>query len=422
MIAHAEYEIDWKEYIDREIIEHPWMDTHLIDLVWDELHAKDAEEKGARFFDATRHRSNMLAAAKEAIAAVKETSRTRMKLQRWDEFQNGVIRNTPQRSADHTEWQEDALDDLLIESEAIGDGETTAQAQPSNGVSSETQNIGDDSAESAQLLAAPVADPLAYYEFPETAAHERDYDQLSDGELIEALRDLVTDQAPYHVIRDRYTAIACIMNRRGVFAPKFRPQHSLPRNKKVATDDMKLMMRDRQVIDMHWLHCRGKRDVVPGKCFANIFVGDELDFSLASQLASKEWKLEIKAERSLNLFRHEQLPLAILRGKEVADDWRNAERSMLTTIDKRLREQALTNPSLKSHIEDFKRLWLAEKIIGRGKGRLPLIAQMHGWISGKAPLATSTLSEKLKRMRIRTGPQAGRVKGVSGTGARSKDS
>ncbi len=422
MIAHAEYEIDWKEYIDREIIEHPWMDTRLLDLVWDELHAKDAEEKGTRFFDATRHRSNMLAAAKEAIAAVKETSRTRLKLQRWDEFQSGAIRHSPQKSADNTEWQEDALDDLLIESEAIGEGETTTQAQPSNGVSSEAQNIGDDSAESAQLLAAPVAELLAYYEFHETAAHERDYDHLSDDELIEALRDLVTDQTPYHVIRDRYTAIACIMNRRGVFPPKFRPQRSLPLKKKEASDDSELVMRDRQVIDMHWLHCRGKRDVVPAKYFANIFVGDELDFRLASQLASKKWKLEIKAEKSLNLLRHEQLPLAILRGKEVADDWRNAERSMLTTIDKRLREQALTAPSLKLHIEDFKRLWLAERIVGRGKGRLPLIAQMHGWISGKAPLATSTLSEKLKRMRIRTGPQAGSVKGVSGTGARSKDS
>lgn len=145
---------------------------------------------------------------------------------------------------------------------------------------------------------------------------------------------------------------------------------------------------------------------------------NSLAVSLASQLASKEWKLEIKAERSLNLIKEEQFPLASLRGKQVIDAWQSAERSLSTTIDKRLREQALTNPSLKLHIEDFKRLWLAEKIVGRGKGRLPLIAQMHGWISGKAPLAISTLSEKLKRMRIRTGPQSGCVKGVSGTGAR----
>lgn len=173
-------------------------------------------------------------------------------------------------------------------------------------------------------------------------------------------------------------------------------------------------MRDRQVIDMHWLHCRGKRDVVPGKDFAGIFSDDELDFYLAGQLASKGWSHDIKAEKSLNLIPHEQLQLAILRSKSIADAWGNAERTMLTTIEKRLREQAVTTPSLKPHIEDLKHLWLAEKIIGKGKGRLPLIAQMHAWISGKAPLATSTLSEKLKRMRIRTGSKAGRIKGTSG--------
>ena len=263
---------------------------------------------------------------------------------------------------------------------------------------------------------------VTHYGFPETVLFEPDYEHLDDSALRQALQGLVLECVPYHLIRDRYIAIASIMNRRGACPPKFRPQRSLPRMKKSATDDDELMMRDRQVIDMHWLHCRGKRDIVPGKKFASIFVGDELDFDLAGLLASKGWPHEVKAESVLNLIPHEQQYLAILRSKSVANAWRNAERSMTTTVEKRLREQAIFLPALKPHIEDFKHLWLADRMIGKGKGRLSLVAQMHAWISGKAPLATSTLSEKLKRMRIRTAPRTGPVKGSSGADTGSENS
>lgn len=305
------------------------------------------------------------------------------------------------------------LDDLLACSEDEADSEANE-----GGSQRVTQEAADTvkATEAADLDASPATALVAHYEFPETALFELDYEHLNSDALKQMLLDLVKELTPYHVIRDRYTAIACVMNRRGVCPPKFRPQRSLPRKEKDATDDDKLMMCDRQVIDMHWLHCGGKRDILPGKIFTNIFVENELDFCLAGQLASKGWSHAVKAEKVLNLIPQEQLQLTILREKSIADTWRNAERTAATTIEKRLREQAVITPSLKPHIEDFKNLWLAERMIGRGRGRLPLVAQMHAWISGKAPLATSTLSEKLKRMRNRTGSIGGRIKATSGQG------
>lgn len=324
-----------------------------------------------------------------------------------------------ERPDPHEPELQQMLDDLLALADDEIDG-VDNDSHPHSVIQDAANDL--EGAGAVEVPVSPATVLVTHYEFPETALFEPDYEHLNDSALKQTLLKLVVEPAPYHVIRDRYTAIASIMNRRGACPPKFRPQRSLPRKKKEATDDKELMMRDRQVIDMHWLHCRGKRDVVPSKDFASIFVEDELDFYLAGQLASKGWAHDIKIEKILNLIPHEQLQLAILRIKSIADDWHSAERTMATTIEKRLREQAVATPSLKTHIEDFKHLWLAEKMLGRGKGRLPLVAQMHAWISGKAPLATSTLSEKLKRMRIRTGSNAGRIKGTSGAVSGPKNS
>lgn len=247
---------------------------------------------------------------------------------------------------------------------------------------------------------------LADYWFPDTAAVQLDVALLTDSDLTQALNALVkavsrsVPLAPYHVIRERYCAISVVMNERGCVPPRFRLQRPLPRKQKDATPGDTLMMRDRQIIDMHWLHCRGKRDALPDRAFAELFVGDELDFDLAAFLAEKSWTSEAKAEKVLNLIPHEQLQLACLRTRTINDAWRNSEKSMKTTIDRRLREQLVAEPSLKPHVEDLKLLWLADKMVGMSG--LAAVAQMHGWLSGKAPLSISTLHGKLRRMRRRT--------------------
>lgn len=306
------------------------------------------------------------------------------------------------------------LDDLLrdLEDQDENDSKATeareaiAKCAKMAESSGPTEKLHDPSAEKAKEI---VDD----YCFPDTDILRPTYTDLIDSELTQELSILVGTSSrhktsmPYHEIREQYCAISLLMNERGLVPPSFRLQRPLPRRAQKANSDDTLMMRDRQVIDMHWLYCRGKRDTVPDRTFAEMFLGDEFDIDMAAVLAEKPWRAEIKAENILNLTPHEQIQMALLRTKAVAETWRNAENSMMTTIDRRLREQLVSTPSLKPHIEDFKQLWLAEKITGRDG--LAAIAQMHGWLSGKAPLATTTISDKLRRMRRRTAAKGSRA-------------
>lgn len=301
---------------------------------------------------------------------------------------------------------ENELDDLLLGLDEDDDSAEAAREALETAASS-AKIVGPATPAVEQPKDAPAKELVESYFFPDVTLDQVDFMSLTSSNQTKALKALIGTTSPYHQIRARYCAISLAMNDRGEVPPKFRPQRPLPRGTHKAAPDDTLMMRDRQVIDMHWLHCQGKRDELPDRAFANLFVEEEFDFDVAGVLAAKAWTNEIKAGKVLNLIPHEQLQLACLRTKVIADAWRYAENSMRTTIDRRLREQLVSEPSLKPHIEDFKRLWLADKLM-EGQG-LAALAQMHGWLSGKAPLSISTLSPKLKRMRRRTAARGGKV-------------
>lgn len=309
---------------------------------------------------------------------------------------------------------EKVLEDLLL---GLNDHESSElAAREAQSVIANCAKAASEATQPSKCPSNPVNEAanraLENYKFPETTVAQHYFAPLSDCDLAKQLNSLVGTSSrfkplmPYHFIREQYCAICMVMNERGLQPPRFRPHRALPHLLQKATSDETLMMRDRQVIDMHWLHCGGKRDTLSDKTFADLFVDDELDFDLAAYLAEKSWKVEVKTSKVLNLIGHEELQMAYLRTKAIADAWRNAENTMKNTVDRRLREQLVSTPSLKPHIEDFKQLWLADKIVG--EMGLAAIAQMHGWLSGKSPLATTTLSEKLRRMRRRTAAKVGK--------------
>lgn len=298
------------------------------------------------------------------------------------------------------------LDDLLVGLDE-DDGSAEAAREALEAAASSAKIVGAVGPTAARPQHDPAKELVECYCFPEVTLDQVDFMPLTSSDQASALKVLIGTTSPYRQIRDKYCAISLAMNERGEVPPKFRPQRALPRRTQTATPDDTLMMRDRQVIDMHWLHCRGKRDELPDRAFATLFVEEELDFDMAGTLAAKSWTNEIKAGKVLNLIPYEEFQLACLRTKAVADAWRNAENSMKTTVDRRLREQLVSEPSLKPHIEDFKLLWLADKVMeGRG---LRAVAQMHGWLSGKGPLSPAALSTKLKRMRRRTVARRGKA-------------
>lgn len=301
---------------------------------------------------------------------------------------------------------EKALDDLLLELDEDDDSAQTAREALETAASS-AKAIAPAAPTAEQPQHEPAKHLVESYCFPDVEIAKANFMRVTAGERLDAVKSLLGSACAYHQIREEYCALSLAMNECGDVPPKFRFMRPLPRQTVKATPDDTLMMRDRQVIDMHWLHSRGKRDESPDRTFNTLFVDEELDFDMAGALASKAWTNEIKADKVLNLIPYEQFQLAILRTKAVADTWRNAEHSMKTTIDRRLREQLVSEPNLKPHIEDLKLLWLAEKLMS-DQG-LSAVAKMHGWLTGKAPLSISTLSTKLKRMRRRTSARGSRM-------------
>lgn len=301
---------------------------------------------------------------------------------------------------------ENALDDLLLE---LNEDDNSAQnaREVLETAASKAKAVAPEALKAGQPKHDPAKRLVESYYFPDVGIAKANFMRITAAERVDTLKILLGRACAYHQVREEYCALSLAMNECGDVPPKFRSMRQLPRRTAKATPDETLMLRDRQVIDMHWLHSRGKRDELPDRAFTTLFVDDELDFDMAEVLASKAWTNEIKAEKVLNLIPHEQFQLACLHIKAVADTWRNAENSMKTTIDRRLREQLVSEPSLKPHIEDLKLLWLAEKLMSN-QG-LSAVAKMHGWLSGKAPLSISTLSTKLKRMRRRTTAKGSRM-------------
>lgn len=245
------------------------------------------------------------------------------------------------------------------------------------------------------------------FPWPDEATSDR-LSALTDRELMSELARLVnqrdSDRRPvsYLDIRSHCCAISIIMNQRGMLPPAFRANRSLPKPIKgfVPTDAEKALLRDRQVIDVDWLHSRGKRQHISNPEFAELLTGDELNRELAERFAFKGWAAHSKAQKVLNLIPFDECQMAVLRSKACRDEWRNACVSMETTIDKRLRERAIREPGLVGNIEYLKRLWLADKI-ARHLGQRA-IGQVYSWLTGDPALSPGALSAKLKQMRRRT--------------------
>lgn len=232
---------------------------------------------------------------------------------------------------------------------------------------------------------------------------------LLDSQLTSALEEIINRRGSdgqlvaYLNIKNECCAINVIMNQRGLLPPAFRANRPLPKPTKglKPTDDAETrMLVDRQIIDIHWLHCRGKRHKADSNEFANLLQGDQLNRDLAEQFALKSWTAEIKVDKVLKLIESDQWQMSVLRSKRIKDIWRNARNTMENKIDLRLREQAVKEPTLIPYIEDLKYLWLADKI-ARHLGQR-IIGEVYSWLTG-SQLVPSTLSAKLKRMRRRTG-------------------
>lgn len=418
MLMQDTQEIAWVEYFEQQVANHPELNGNLIEAIRAELQAIDNKKKPPLWQDDRPHQALMVQEAQRAIAKGLATARQRLRLQRYDEFCLGSaprFESSPVREA--AEFN-DELDDLLLDlcsGDATDPANSQSEAEATEITVAVVSTVSNE--HSGNDRPATEGFDLQNYYFPHTEDLQTEYQRLSNVDLRVRLDQLLSQRdsngrlISYMEIRNECCAIGEVMNHRRIQPPKLRPQRclpKLPKGEKYSTVDT-VMARDRQVLDLHWLHCNGKRDRLGHKAFADLFEGDDFDFDLAGVFACKGWSMASKTVKALDLDDFEQIQMAYFRMKHIDDAWRNAENSMNTTIAKRLRKATFKEPDFAQHIEGLKQLWLAEKMSQTaGIAGQKIIGQIYGWLMNEEPLSKATLHAKLKRMRRRTAPESRR--------------
>jgi hypothetical protein len=89
------------------------------------------------------------------------------------------------------------------------------------------------------------------------------------------------------------------LNSEGTLAPLFRPR--LPPSQRPTTAEQITFSRDRQVIDLHWLHCSGYRAPIGEAEFATLLLDEEFDWAAAEAFAQRSVTTQVKAASWLAL-------------------------------------------------------------------------------------------------------------------------
>jgi len=254
------------------------------------------------------------------------------------------------------------------------------------------------------------SEPSKNYSFPVSQAQSaravKGLGQRTVDELLQMLERLSSEldsagntRLYKGTARTLFCAVSLELNERDGVAPQFRPVRRLGQNKGHSNEESALS-NDRQVIDLHWLYRTGKRNSIDHNQFADLFTQDQFDFELAAELSAKAWTADHKSANVLNLGDYEMLQLSWFRTKTVNDQWRNANKRMNGTIDRKLRAQTVREPAFAKHIDGLKKVWLVTHLAGQ-YGPVAT-ARLYGWMTGQA-LAKSTWSGKVKTMNKRTG-------------------
>ncbi len=245
----------------------------------------------------------------------------------------------------------------------------------------------------------------------------RQAEKMSGDELIEALRKLKYNESkeagtkPEYAdkIRDAVCAISCVLNNRQYIAPRFRemrrPPPSPPGAKPIE-EDMSNLSNDRQVIDLHWLHCQGIKPSTENSGYNKLFTTTEFDFRLASELVARTGSVYTIKTSILSLTNFDIWQLSTIQPKEMNDRFNEimngrkdpsgkVTRQGQADVRLTLRNAAVNQQQLTPEvIDDFVALWICQKMVGDSPS---VIRKLFAFATGKKR-DRSTISRKLKNL------------------------
>lgn len=258
-----------------------------------------------------------------------------------------------------------------------------------------------DAAPSSGMSPAFSKPAVLGYKFPillSMSSDEPDNDLLNrELDSLSRPRCSVTGKlVSYLSVRERVCQINLTMNSHCVRPPFFRHSRKSPPG---TTKDpsLKILSKDRMIIDLHWLHSNGYRRELDDLNFRDLMIHDNFNFSLAEQFVTKAWKTDLRVTKILLLTDVEQWQMGVLRASDVRNKVQRLGNEA-RDINQSLRSIAQrTRKLLPEHVESFTQLWLADQLCDGGPQSL--IALVNAWQNGTVPLTKSTMSAKLKKMR-----------------------
>lgn len=242
--------------------------------------------------------------------------------------------------------------------------------------------------------------------FPVSCIEELQPSSQPEEDIERLVRQLAKD-GDYQAVRDSYCQLSTQLNLVGRWAPAFRTDVRL--GKPPGHQDHTTLLRDKIVIDCHWLQATG----APVRCsdlrLKCLFDKDEpFDFEEAWAFAKHQWTAMHRANYVLSLTNQQQIQLAVLHG-EVVSTRRAAAlggkgarsltpvRGKIGEVMRCLNEWAERDCRVVPHLEDYRRLWLVRELLGP-EAPLRSIAALFALATGQTQKDEKTIRDKLKKL------------------------
>lgn len=275
-------------------------------------------------------------------------------------------------------------------------------------------------AEKSALKPAPVistkapSETEAYTFFvPEHPGFQEKLKRATDAEIVTLMEKLSSEMVLLEdakltteqiILRRKYCVLSIELNNRGKFAPRFR---ITPRANKInnLTDLEKLLSKDRQVVDLHWLHCNGLRKKVMQHGYENLLMEPEFDFKLASRFAAEEKKLSTKSGwLKLTddwIWQLSAIQPETIRRKYHVIQYGDRDKQIgHADIILALENSVLSEPHRRPNVPDWGMIWQCDRMIGSDSPKQ--LAKLHALATGRdKPLDPSDIKRRLKNIKER---------------------
>ena len=250
------------------------------------------------------------------------------------------------------------------------------------------------------------------YTFPD----DYELSSTTTQELMDSIKKLILE-APsaedYFDVRGEYCSTSLELNKRGLWAPAFRPSMLIPKFSKERTHSEITVHRDHVFIDCHWLHSTQAVIHTKLKWEAIFDTSKEFPFDLGETFATENIRSDYRTESILNLTVRQQLQMRTLRGsdvimheKAIRKHGRDKDGKLIASPLKAIRNVIDRWCEIQPRVRDHQSKYLAHS-----EARLLLkvvsapswheIAQLGGLIQGVDPLGDKTVGDFMKKLDLK---------------------